>query len=144
MEVLFPAVFSPSRPEEEKAASSQPYLRLNCDGVSMAGQRELGSQRGRESGEEADLVGVVEVLIDHGFDISVIAPQRLGDHVAVLEASDHDHHLDLLVGHSSPAVGHLDCPAPAVVGPSEDVKGGESEADRMPSRKALKQTTADD
>jgi len=33
MLALLPDVFSPSR-SEENAASSQPYFRLNCDGVS--------------------------------------------------------------------------------------------------------------
>ena len=77
-----------------------------------------------------DLAGVVEILVDDGLDVSVVALERVRDHRAVFKASDHGHHLDLLRRHGSPAEGHLDCPGLAVAAPSEDVKVGESEASR--------------
>ncbi len=85
--------------------------------------------------ERTDLAGVVEVLVDDGLDVSMVALECVCDHRAVLEASDHDHHLDLLRRHGSPAEGHLDCPVLAVAAPSEDVKVSESKVARMPSRK---------
>jgi hypothetical protein len=106
--MLLPEVSSPSRPAE-KALSSQPYFRRNCDRVS---RREAGPGKQREAG--TDLVGIVEKLVDNVLDITMVALQRVPNHSLVCEASDHNHHVDILCRDRSAVVGHLGCSAPAM------------------------------
>ena len=71
-------------------------------------------------GRGANLVRVIEVLVNNTLDVAVVSLEGIGDHGPVLETSHHDHHLDVLRRHRR----HLGPSRSRAVGASGRVLGG--------------------